>query len=600
MNSEPLSFQEEEDQSGDVIMSDADIDPNYEPSEEGITNFFNTYHLEVKKYAIYLGMNLEEDKEFLHIAREGLKAVVPKPWRACQTRSGEIYYFNFETGDSQWDHPCDDLFRKRFQGLKALCNKGHHKREEQKLLKQLQNKQKVFQASQTLQANRSNRLAEADLNKFANTAKGKIEREDANKEFSQSFSKPRFLTENKKFNEHEDSGIADHSGQSEEENKQNDSQSFEHSKDFGNGETNTQRKASPDGQENLQSEVYIHEDSSMPETKNFYDEESIPNDTSVSIEENINFGKNRPFKHHDEGNSPNIDDYQVRSQSDIDEAEEEQYRQIKEQLKNSAYKNSSSNHSSKNKENNDNYGNRTHEISIFNQTGTNHKSRQSEENLNNERILTEGEGLSFLQTLKNKSKNTEYEEPEKDKQNQSGSRSQEDRINQSLKSHKNNNESLFKLEGTDKKLKQIGSINAIQELENEFDEILRSYEEELGQRFTNILQEYEQGYQGEASQIYHEYQDRIVEMRNRHEESYFKTLDSHADRDMDVFKSMVTEKQDSEMKNEKHAIQKDYEAKRRMIEKQEETETAAQLKRIKNSEFHETERIKQVEYLSYS
>src|SRR5690242_8004386 len=86
--------------------------------------------LEVIKYAIYLGMNPEEDREFLYIARDGLKAPVPKPWRACQTKSGEIYYFNFESGESQWDHPCDDLFRKKFQEIKALYKKGHHKREE--------------------------------------------------------------------------------------------------------------------------------------------------------------------------------------------------------------------------------------------------------------------------------------------------------------------------------------------------------------------------------------------------------------------------------------------------------------------------------------
>lgn len=35
MDSESLSFQEDGDRSGDIIMSENDIDPNYEPSEEG-------------------------------------------------------------------------------------------------------------------------------------------------------------------------------------------------------------------------------------------------------------------------------------------------------------------------------------------------------------------------------------------------------------------------------------------------------------------------------------------------------------------------------------------------------------------------------------
>ena len=29
-----------------------------------------------------------------------------------QDPSGEIYYFNFATGDSVWDHPCDEHFRE--------------------------------------------------------------------------------------------------------------------------------------------------------------------------------------------------------------------------------------------------------------------------------------------------------------------------------------------------------------------------------------------------------------------------------------------------------------------------------------------------------
>jgi hypothetical protein len=28
-----------------------------------------------------------------------------------QAPKGEIYYFNFSTGESIWDHPCDEHFR---------------------------------------------------------------------------------------------------------------------------------------------------------------------------------------------------------------------------------------------------------------------------------------------------------------------------------------------------------------------------------------------------------------------------------------------------------------------------------------------------------
>ena len=26
--------------------------------------------------------------------------------------AGDIYYFNFQTGDSMWDHPCDEYYKK--------------------------------------------------------------------------------------------------------------------------------------------------------------------------------------------------------------------------------------------------------------------------------------------------------------------------------------------------------------------------------------------------------------------------------------------------------------------------------------------------------
>ena len=29
-----------------------------------------------------------------------------------QDQSAEIYYFNFATGESIWDHPCDEFYRK--------------------------------------------------------------------------------------------------------------------------------------------------------------------------------------------------------------------------------------------------------------------------------------------------------------------------------------------------------------------------------------------------------------------------------------------------------------------------------------------------------
>ena len=57
-----------------------------------------------------LGMDVLKDKDLFWIAREGLCAPLPKHWKPCKTTdTEEIYYFNFATGESIWDHPCDEV-----------------------------------------------------------------------------------------------------------------------------------------------------------------------------------------------------------------------------------------------------------------------------------------------------------------------------------------------------------------------------------------------------------------------------------------------------------------------------------------------------------
>ena len=60
-------------------------------------------------------MPLFQDKHLFWIAREGLKAPLPDQWKPCKTQDEEIYYFNFGTGESVWDHPCDEYYRKLFE-----------------------------------------------------------------------------------------------------------------------------------------------------------------------------------------------------------------------------------------------------------------------------------------------------------------------------------------------------------------------------------------------------------------------------------------------------------------------------------------------------
>ncbi|CAG9326172.1 unnamed protein product [Blepharisma stoltei] len=98
--------------SGSLIL-DEEIDEAYEPTQE-----------EILDYAKWLGMKLPEDKDFLYIAKEGLKAPLPEPWKACQNKEGEIYFFNFQTGESVWDHPCDKYYKDLFQELKTKKSKS--------------------------------------------------------------------------------------------------------------------------------------------------------------------------------------------------------------------------------------------------------------------------------------------------------------------------------------------------------------------------------------------------------------------------------------------------------------------------------------------
>ena len=63
-------------------------------------------------------MDLEVDADLLYIAQEGLKAPVPEPWKAFSNEQEEIYYTNTITNEVIFDHPLDEVYRKKFQEAK--------------------------------------------------------------------------------------------------------------------------------------------------------------------------------------------------------------------------------------------------------------------------------------------------------------------------------------------------------------------------------------------------------------------------------------------------------------------------------------------------
>lgn len=89
---------------GQKILPDAEFEPTQE---------------DVDEYAKWLGMDPATDSELMWIAIEGLKAPLPKGWKACETQEGEMYYFNFDTGESSWDHPLDTFYKDKFRDEKA-------------------------------------------------------------------------------------------------------------------------------------------------------------------------------------------------------------------------------------------------------------------------------------------------------------------------------------------------------------------------------------------------------------------------------------------------------------------------------------------------
>jgi len=91
------------------VVLEEEYDPDYVPTKE-----------EIQEYADFLGMDTakKEDRDLLWIAEEGLKAPLPSDWKPCKAEDADIYYFNFETGESRWEHPCDEYYKKLYKAEK--------------------------------------------------------------------------------------------------------------------------------------------------------------------------------------------------------------------------------------------------------------------------------------------------------------------------------------------------------------------------------------------------------------------------------------------------------------------------------------------------
>ena len=85
------------------VLDEADV-ISAEPTEEDRLEF-----------ASFLELDLISESHLAWIVHEGLTCPTPKGWKPCRSPEGETYFFNFQTGESLWDHPCDEAFKNLYE-----------------------------------------------------------------------------------------------------------------------------------------------------------------------------------------------------------------------------------------------------------------------------------------------------------------------------------------------------------------------------------------------------------------------------------------------------------------------------------------------------
>jgi len=143
MQSDLAVIQRAEQMLGDGFeIMEEELDEDYEPTGA-----------EVEEYAKYLGMDLKEDKDLFYIAKEGLKAPLPNPWKPCKSPGGNIYYFNLHSNELQKEHPCDNYYKDYY--IREKGNK-RKKQEETALKKQIKEQQKKQKLSTSMNSTNPN------------------------------------------------------------------------------------------------------------------------------------------------------------------------------------------------------------------------------------------------------------------------------------------------------------------------------------------------------------------------------------------------------------------------------------------------------------
>ena len=97
-----------------IIVMNETIDSTRKPSGE-----------ELDEYMRWLGMDLKEHAHLRWIAFVGLTSKIEAEWKPCKIQeTGQIFYFNFKTGESIWEHPVDVRCKAMFERYQKTNTAG--------------------------------------------------------------------------------------------------------------------------------------------------------------------------------------------------------------------------------------------------------------------------------------------------------------------------------------------------------------------------------------------------------------------------------------------------------------------------------------------
>ena len=107
-------------QDDDKLLDDGEYDDQQDEGSGG-NDQDHPEKQEIEDYAKFLGMdpNSSIDRGLFYIAKQGLMEPVPEPWEAQRDANDLILYYNADTGEESYQHPCDDGYRQLFKQKRA-------------------------------------------------------------------------------------------------------------------------------------------------------------------------------------------------------------------------------------------------------------------------------------------------------------------------------------------------------------------------------------------------------------------------------------------------------------------------------------------------